>query len=162
MALNTDPSAVQLEPFGIAGATGDIRSWLLKARWFGGRQHRVGRIELDDLAVLRVADPTVLFTLWRVDYADAPPETYSLPLGIRVGSPPIGELGPDHLIGTTSSARGSLLVYDALADPEATVELWRMLAEEREVATRAGRLISRHLVGIDPDAADRPRLLDVE
>ena len=162
MALNTDPSAVQLEPFGIAGATGDIRSWLLKARWFGGRQHRVGRIELDDLAVLRVADPTVLFTLWRVDYADAPPETYSLPLGIRVGSPPIGELGPDHLIGTTSSARGSLLVYDALADPEATVELWRMLAEEREVETRAGRLISRHLIGIDPDAADRPRLLDVE
>jgi hypothetical protein len=101
VALNTDPSAVQLEPFGIAGATGDIRSWLLKARWFGGRQHRVERIELDDLAVLRVADPTVLFTLWRVDYADAPPETYSLPLGIRVGSPPIGELGPDHLIGTT-------------------------------------------------------------
>jgi len=41
VALNTDPSAMRLEPFGIAGATGAIRSWLLRARWFGGRQHRV-------------------------------------------------------------------------------------------------------------------------
>ena len=162
MALNTDPSAVQLEPFGIAGLTGDIRSWLLRARWFGGRQHRVERVELDDLAVLRAAEPTVLFTLWRVDYAESPSETYSLPLGVRLGPHRIAELGPDHLIGTATSAGGTLLVYDALADPDATVELWRMLAEEREVETGAGRLISRRLVGIDPELADRPRLLDVE
>ncbi len=162
MALNTDPSAVQLEPFGIAGLTGDIRSWLLRARWFGGRQHRVERVELDDLAVLRAAEPTVLFTLWRVDYAESPSETYSLPLGVRLGPHRIAELGPDHLIGTATSAGGTLLVYDALADPDATVELWRMLAEEREVETGAGRLISRRLVDIDPELADRPRLLDVE
>jgi maltokinase len=162
VVLNTDPSAVQLEPFGIAGATGEIRSWLLRARWFGGRQHRVERVELDDLAVLRAADPLVIFTLWRVDYADATPEIYSLPLGIRVGPHPIAELGPDHLIGIARAARSSLLVYDALADPEAAAELWRMLAEDREVETRAGRLISRHLVGIDPESADQPRLLDVE
>ena len=162
MALNTDPSAVQLEPFGIAGLTGDIRSWLLRARWFGGRQHRVERVELDDLAVLRAAEPTVLFTLWRVDYAESPSETYSLPLGVRLGPHRIAELGPDHLIGTATSAGGTLLLYDALADPDATVELWRMLAEEREVETGAGRLISRRLVDIDPELADRPRLLDVE
>jgi maltokinase len=162
VALNTDPSAVQLEPFGIAGLTGDIRSWLLRARWFGGRQHRVERVELDDLAVLRAAEPTVLFTLWRVDYAESPSETYSLPLGVRLGPHRIAELGPDHLIGTATSAGGTLLVYDALADPGATVELWRMLAEEREVETGAGRLISRRLVDIDPELADRPRLLDVE
>jgi maltokinase len=162
MALKTDPSAVQLEPFGIAGLTVDIRSWLLKARWFGGRQRRVERVELDDLAVLRAAGPTVLFTLWRIDYADAPSETYSLPLGVRLGPHRIADLGPDHLIGTVTSAGGTLLVYDALADPDATVELWRMLAEEREVETGAGRLISRRLVGIDPELADRPRLLDVE
>ena len=162
MALNTDPSAMRLEQFGIAGATGDIRSWLLRARWFGGRQHRVALVELDDLAVLRPADPTVLFTLWRVDYADAPTETYSLPLGIRPTPHPIADLGADHLIGTVAAAAGTLLVYDALADPEAAIELWRMLAEEREVETGSGRLIGRHLVGIDPGIADRPRLLDVE
>jgi maltokinase len=162
VALNTDPSAMRLEPFGIAGATGDIRSWLLRARWFGGRQHRVELVELDEVAVLRAADPTVLFTLWRVEYADAPPETYSLPLGIRPGPHPIADLGSDHLIGTVGSAGDTLLVYDALADPEAAVELWRMLAEEREVETGSGRLISRRLVGIDPDIVDRPRLLDVE
>ena len=162
MTASTDPSAERLEPFGVAGLAGDARSWLQRARWFGGRRHRVERVELEDLAVLRATDPTVLFTLWRVDYADAPAETYSLPLGIRVGPHPLADLGPDHLIGTAASAGGTLLLYDALADPEAAVELWRMLAEEREVATGSGRLIGRRLVGIDPEIADRPRLLDVE
>ena len=162
MVLNTDPSAVQLEPFGIAGLTGDIRSWLLRARWFGGRQRSVERVELDDLAVLRAAHPTVLFTLWRVDYTVGPPETYSLPLGVRPGPHPTAELGPDHLIGTAGSGPGALLVYDALADPESAMELWRILAEERVVETGAGRLIGGRLVAIDLGMADRPRLLDVE
>jgi maltokinase len=151
-----------LEPFGIATAAGAIRSWLLRARWFGGRQRRVERVELDDLAVLRTEAPTVLFTLWRVDYADGGSEIYSLPLGIRTAPHPIARLGPDHLIGTVASAHGTLLICDALADPEAAEELWRMLAEERRVETAVGRLVSRRFLDVDPDIPDRPRLLDVE
>jgi hypothetical protein len=162
VALSTDPSAVALEPFGIAAATGGVRSWLRQARWFGGRQQRVKRIDLEDLAVLRAEAPTVLLTLWRVGYAGGGSEVYSLPLGIRSAPHPLAELGPDHLIATVTSTRGSLIVYDALADPEAAVELWRILAEERPVETAAGRLVSRRLVPVDPEIPDRPRLLDVQ
>ncbi len=162
MALTTDPGAAALERFGIGPAAPAIRSWLLRARWFGGRRQRVEKIELDDLAVLRAAAPLVLFTLWRVDYASGGPEIYSLPLGVRRAPHPVAQLGPEHLIGTVDSAEGDLLVYDALADPETAVELWRMLAEGREVQTAAGVLVSRGLAPIDPEIPDRPRLLDVE
>jgi len=162
VALSTDPSAVALEPFGIAAATGAVRSWLCRARWFGGRQQRVERVDLEDLAVLHAEAPTVLLTLWRVGYAGGGSEIYSLPLGIRGAPHPLAELGPDHLIATVTSTRGSLIVYDALADPEAAVELWRILAEERPVETAAGRLVSRRLVPVDPEIPDRPRLLDVQ
>jgi len=162
MALTADPSASVLERFGIGPAAPAIRSWLLRARWFGGRRQRVEKVELDDLAVLRAAAPLVLFTLWRVDYASGGPEIYSLPLGVRRAPHPVARLGPEHLICTVDSAEGDLLVYDALADPEAAVELWRMLAEEREVQTAAGLLVGHRLVPIDPEIPDRPRLLDVE
>jgi maltokinase len=162
VTLSADPSAMALERFGIAAATGAVRSWLLRARWFGGRQRRVESVELDDLAVLRGEAPTVLFTLWRVAYAGGGSEIYSLPLGIRSTPHPLADLGPDHLIGTVDSAQGTLLVYDALADPEAATELWRMLAEERQVDTAAGRLTGRRLVRVDPEIPDRPRLLDVQ
>jgi maltokinase len=162
VTLSADPSAMALERFGIAAATGAVRSWLLRARWFGGRQRRVESVELDDLAVLRGEAPTVLFTLWRVAYAGGGSEIYSLPLGIRSTPHPLADLGPDHLIGLVDSAQGTLLVYDALADPEAATELWRMLAEERQVDTAAGRLTGRRLVRVDPEIPDRPRLLDVQ
>jgi len=162
VALTADPGAGALEQFGIGPAAPAIRSWLLRARWFGGRRQRVETVDLVDLAVLRAAAPLVLFTLWRVEYAGGGSEIYSLPIGVRHAPHPIARLGPEHLIGTVDTADGELLAYDALADPEAAVELWRMLAGNREVRTAAGRLISHGLVPVDPEIPDRPRLLDVE
>ena len=162
MALSTDPSAMALQRFGIAAAADGVRSWLLRARWFGGKERKVARIDLDDLAVVRPQDPTLLFTLWRVEYAGTGAEVYSVPLGIRASPHAVAELGPEHLIQAVVSGGQTLLVYDALADPEAAVELWRMLADEREIPTGAGSLAGRRLVPIDPELAERPKLLGVE
>ena len=162
MALSADSSATALGRFGIAPAADAIRSWLVRMRWFGGRQREVERIELDDLAPLRREAPIVLFTLWRVQYADAEPELYSVPIGIRSAPHPVAQLGADHLIATVASVQGTLLVYDALADPESALELWRMLAEERQVATDSGQLLTRRLAEIDPLLPDQPQLLGVE
>ncbi|MGO8686358.1 MAG: maltokinase N-terminal cap-like domain-containing protein [Candidatus Dormibacteria bacterium] len=160
--MRPDSDASALEPYGLAPAAGAIRSWLVRARWFGGRRRQVARVGLDDLAVLRPAAPTVLFTVWRVEYADGGSEIYSLPLGVRTAAHLPAELATGQLIDRVGTGDGALVVYDALADPEAAIELWRMLAEEREVATAAGGLAGRRFTDIDTATPDPPRLLDVE
>jgi maltokinase len=161
-SVGSGSGATALEPFGIAPLAGAIRSWLLRARWFGGKRREVERVTLDDLAVLRTGLPTVLLTLWRVEYADGGSELYSLPLGIRTAPDRAAGIGHDQLIGSLETAGGETVVYEALADPEAAAELWRMLAEEREVESAAGRLVCRRFAEIDPTSPEPPRLLDVE
>ena len=163
MPLNAAASAVALDRVGIADAADAIRAWLPRARWFGGRERRVRGVELEDLGVIRSDAPTVLLTLWRVDYAGGGSEVYSLPLGVRPTPPPLAELGPDHLIATLTGRReGSLLVYDALADPEAADELWRLLDAETSVPTNAGRLEAHRLTPIESPAGELPHLLGVQ
>jgi maltokinase len=162
MTAGSDSDATALEPFGLAPATGAIQSWLTRARWFGGRRRQVDRMGLDDLALLRSGTPTVLFTLWRVEYADGDPEVYSLLLGVRPAEDAPAELASDQLIDRVGTGPSAIVVYDALADPEAAIQLWRMLAAEGEIPTSAGHLASRRFVAIDPETTERARLLDVE
>ncbi len=162
MSVSVDPTALALRPFGIADSAEVIRSWLVRARWFGGKEHRVLRVELDDLGTIRTEDPTLLFTLWRVDYAEAPTEVYSVPLGIRAAPHAVSELGSDHLIAAVRGTDGTLLVYDALADPETAAELWRLLATGTSTTTSAGRLLVSRLAEIDWETPEPPRLLGVQ
>ncbi len=162
MTLSTDPTALALGRYGIADAADAIRAWLKRARWFGGREMDVRRIELEDVGVLHEAAPLVLYTLWRVEYEGEAAELYSLPLGVRSAPHPLASLGPERLIQSGAGAEHSLLVYDALADPEAARELWRLLAEGGEWPTNQGRLLSRHLVEIEMEGVEAPRLLGVQ
>ncbi|HXZ98857.1 MAG TPA: aminoglycoside phosphotransferase [Candidatus Binatia bacterium] len=162
MSVSSDPSPLSLDRFGIAEATDAIRAWLLRVRWFGGKERRVARIDLDDVGVMREERPTVLYTLWRVAYEGGESELYSAPLGIRPAPHPVSELGADHLVATVARGRSTLLVYDALADPEAAAELWRMLADRRRLATARGTLVCVALRELDVAAGDPPRLLGVE
>jgi maltokinase len=162
MTLSTDPTALALGRHGIADSADAIRAWLQRARWFGGREREVQRVELEDIGVLREADPLVLYTLWRVDYADGPAELYSLPLGVRPAPHPVARLGPERLIHGGAGAEHKLLVYDALADPEAALELWRLVATEAARPTFAGRLLSRRLVDVEMAGIDPPHLLGVQ
>ena len=118
----TTPSeaGAALAEFGIGDAVDAIRAWLLRARWFGGRGRSVRGVELDDVGVIRTSDPAVLYTLWRVEYDDDGGEdVYSVLLGVRAAPHPAVDYGPDHLIATVGQGPRTLIVYDALADPEA-------------------------------------------
>jgi maltokinase len=162
VSLSVDPTTEALRPFGLAEAADAIRAWLQRARWFGGKERPVRRIELDDIGVLRHGEPLVLHTLWRVEYDAGGSDVYSLPLGVRPGPHPISETSPDRLIHRVARPDGTLLVYDALADPEAALELWRLLAADAEVRTAAGRLVCRRLVEIEVEGHEAPRLLGVQ
>jgi maltokinase len=151
-----------LARFGIGESLDAIRAWVLRARWFGGRGRRVLRVTLDDVGMIRASAPTVLYTLWRVDYEDLGHEIYSVLLGVRAATAPARGFGPHHLIATVGKGPDRLTVYDALADPEAAAELWRLLADEGEVATAAGRLVARRQAAVDTENLDDIHLLDVE
>src|ERR1035438_3690847 len=107
MTISFDAGAA-LGRFGIGGSAGAIRAWLLRARWFGGKERRVRRVELDDLGVIRASAPTILYSLWRVDYEDLGHEVYSVLLGIRPAAHRGSEYGPDHLIGIIGQGPATL------------------------------------------------------
>lgn len=157
MTTAPDASTALLDDFGIGGIVEAVRAWLPARRWFRARGD-IDTIELDDIAVVHDADPLVLYTLWRVGRLAGAGERYSLLLGARRAPHAVAEYGPDHLIGES----GGWIVYDALADAEASAELWRLLARSGRVATRHGELVAHADAEIDTEALDDIHLLGVE
>ena len=162
MSVSVDPSSVALRPFGIADAADAIRDWIVRARWFGGKQRRVERIDVDDLGAVRRAGPAVLLSFWEVTYADGGREVYSVPLGVAGPAESAPEVSSGHVIATLPGAGGPVVVYDALADPGTAAELWRVIVSGGRFPTGAGHLESHTLAEIGSVGEELPRLLGVQ
>jgi len=159
MPTAAEISARALDDHGIGGIAAQIHSWITRARWFDRRGTDVA-IELADIAVIRDRDPLVLLTLWQVHSPgeDGDGGLYSVLLGARPLPSHISEYGPDHLIGETNG----VVVYDALADPEAAAELWWMFQEQRTVSTAHGRMVAHTDVAVEADHLEEVHLLGAE
>jgi maltokinase len=154
----TDRSAALLEEHGIGAIVPVLREWLVARRWFAGDGSSVSAIDLSDIGVVREGNPLVLYTLWAVTREDGVRERYSLLLGVRDLPHAISEYGPAHLIGATDNR----IVYDALADPEAAVTVWQLLAEEGRVLTANGELVAHRDVELSVEPTEEIHMLDVE
>ncbi len=134
-----------------------LLAYLQRQRWFGSRGRPVAGFEVEDVATLREAGPTVLLVLATVAFEDGGRERYSLPLGVRPG--PASEFfDPEKVVTEIGGDAGPAAVVDALGDPEASAALWELIATGAVVATDAGELRCRGdgiAPGVDP-ASIRP------
>ena len=109
---NDDEWAEALET--LRGA--DFAEYLRGCRWFGGKAHTLCGVEVVDALALGDAGRIILL---RVDYVEAPAETYLLPL----------QLGADGVL------------FDALEDERFRAALMKMIAGDERLICGRGELV---------------------
>ncbi|HYL72246.1 MAG TPA: aminoglycoside phosphotransferase [Candidatus Dormibacteraeota bacterium] len=153
-----------LDELGLAGALPEVGAYINRQRWSGAQDTTVREVSIDDAALLNDGDPTLLFTVTRVTYADARVRRYALPLGLRPVGDVLAERAPTFMIATIPDEQGGKQLYDALGDPAYLHWLWRAIREERTVPTQQGAIRCER-TGVDGlEDVDTPwvRVLTVE
>jgi maltokinase len=144
--------AALLARHGLDQAAPALLAYLQRQRWYGSRGRPVAGFEVEDVAVLREGEPTVLLVLAGVTYEDGGNERYSLPLGVRSG-PAAAFFDPEKVVTEIDGEGGPAAVVDALGDPESSAVLWELIATGARVRTDAGELRCRGdqiAPGVDP------------
>jgi trehalose synthase-fused probable maltokinase len=132
-------------------------------RWFAERDAAVTATEVDDAAVL--SDETgcaVLFTVLAVDYEGGAHDRYQVPIGVIEGT--AEDVADPAWVIAEGVRDGSPVVFvDALTHARCASVLWRVMAEERTVATVHGELRGRGAaIHINGDLAQQLRPLGRE
>ncbi len=140
-----------LQRYHIADIGAVLHDHLMQQRWFGGKERHIDRIDVDDVAELSTADPICLYLVVRIQYTDADPDLYSVPLGIRSATHPMAEVDARHRITTVEIDGTEHVVYDALADNDCSFLLWKLMSEQAEMRTarQSLRAAARDLAPLD-------------
>ncbi|MBV9099589.1 MAG: hypothetical protein JOZ46_03870 [Candidatus Dormibacteraeota bacterium] len=153
-----------LEDLRLGDALADVGAYINRQRWSGAQDTTVRDVILEDAAVLMERDPTLVFTVTRVTYADGRVRRYALPLGLRPVGDALAERAPAFMIATLADDDGGRLLYDALGDPAYLHWLWRAIREERTVTTQQASLRCERTGVPGVEEVDTPwvRVLTVE
>jgi maltose alpha-D-glucosyltransferase / alpha-amylase len=129
-----------------AGLGEVLLEYLQRCRWFGGRGERIlSMTHVETVAVVGEPTPAYL-TLFQVEYAEADPEIYVLPLAFATGAPARELLRHGRqaviarlrLLGLEGWADGVL--YDAMWDPRVVRSLLSAVVRRRRLRGRIGTL----------------------
>ena len=99
-------------------------------RWFGGKDRRIEGIALRDFAQLPDDNSQAFLTLIDISYADAPTETYFLPMASGGCQPP----------GNSNSQQDTVQL-DGLSDPDLCRKMLRAFADNARLQACHGRFI---------------------
>ncbi len=118
---------------------------LQSRRWFGGKARRIDRVDLLDYIAIP-SDSMSLVLLIRVEYDDAPAETYSLPVTAAFGDEverirrdlPSAVIAPFVLEREGKAENG--LLYDALWNRDFTVALLNAISRGSRFSGLSGNL----------------------
>ena len=136
-----------LRGLGLADPAAQLRAYVEKQRWFGGRERGLERLEVEDAGVLE-GEPAVASVVVRAHYADGPSDRYHVPLTVRPAGTEV-----EGLIGEGNRDGAAVLVSDALLDAGAAWQLWQLLPGTK-LNTVAGTLAGvapGYTLGDDPE-----------
>ncbi|MGI9189984.1 MAG: alpha-glucosidase C-terminal domain-containing protein, partial [Longimicrobiaceae bacterium] len=129
-------------PLDVAGLVAAMpRQWLRQQRWFRSKARGITELELWDRAPLGEEQGELsVLTVLLVEYSDAPPERYLLPLLARRGE--AGASGAEP-IAIASGEGSDVRLFDGAADARTGALLLEAIAEDRELPSRRGRFVGR-------------------
>ncbi|MFN2450880.1 MAG: aminoglycoside phosphotransferase [Candidatus Dormibacteria bacterium] len=143
-----------------------LTGYLPRQRWFGGRDHGLSGVTVEDAALLGEDRDgiTVFFILVRVAYARGPDELFHVPLALRERHQGVLEnAGAETVIAEIARGAETLAVYDALVDPAAAYIFWELIAGSQTITTARGTIVcSGDRVELGDHGADAVRPLGRE
>src|ERR1700688_1885534 len=147
--------------------------YLPHCRWFRAKSRTIANATVADTIPMSEGASVPQLALLNVEYSNAEPETYLLPLAIATGdhARDVRSRWPEQIIAeVTSSGRngdGDGVLYDAVVDPDFLSTLLEIIARRRRHRGTAGELLpgatqAFHQMRGDPESRLEPRVLKVE
>jgi maltose alpha-D-glucosyltransferase/alpha-amylase len=150
-----------------------LPGYLVHCRWFRAKARTISAVHISDTIPMAEGPSVPQLTLLNVDYSNAEPETYLLPMAVATGdrARDLRSRWPEHVIAdVTSSGRngdGDGILYDAAVDPDFLSTLFEIIARRRRHRGAVGELLpgatqAFHQMRGDPEARLEPRVLKAE
>ncbi len=150
-----------------------LPSYLPHCRWFRAKSRSIASVHVTDTVPMSEGPGVPQLALLNVEYSNAEPETYLLPLAIATGdrARDIRSRWPDQVIAeVTSSGRngdGDGILFDAIVDPDFLNDLIEIIARRRRHRASVGELLpgatqAFHQLRGDPESPLEPRVLKGE
>jgi maltose alpha-D-glucosyltransferase / alpha-amylase len=147
--------------------------YLPHCRWFRAKSRSIVSVQIIDTVEMSEGPGVPQLALLNVEYSDADPETYLLPLAIATGDRgrDLRARWPERVIAeVTSPARngdGNGILYDAVIDSDFLKSLFEIIARRRRHRASAGELLpgatqAFHQLRGDAEAPLEPRLFNGE
>jgi len=147
--------------------------YLQHCRWFRAKSRTVTAVHFAESMPMSEGPAVPQLTLLNVEYSNAEPETYLLPLAIAIGdrARDVRSRWPEHVIAeVTSSGRngdGDGVLFDAAVDPDFLSTLLEIIAKRRRHRGSVGELLpgatqAFHQLRGDPESRLEPRVLKAE
>ncbi len=123
-----------------------LPDYLPHCRWFRAKSRAIKSVHVADALTMSERASAAQLALINVEYGNADPETYLLPLAIATGdrSRDLQTRWPERVVaevnGTGRNSDGNGILYDAVVDPEFLATLLEMIAGRRRHAGAVGEL----------------------
>ncbi len=124
-----------------------VVSDIARRRWFRSKAATIRESEVVDLVEMPASGARMAFL--RLEYVDADPETYVMPLAVATGveAERLAAERPDAIVADIVGVDEAAVLYDAMQTPALPRELLRFAARRRKIKGRHVSLASESLKG---------------
>ena len=127
--------------------------FLARQRWFGGKARRILSAAIADTIPIALELTAAVFVV-RVEYAEGPSETYSLPFVLEEESAPSFQEDPGVLSLEVPGTERRLYLRDALKDEAFLKSLLSGIQKQSVLQGQAGRLQASRTIAFEETAGD--------
>jgi len=124
-----------------------LQNWLPTRRWFGGKARKIKGVHIQEVVRLPVGLDKALLVFLQVDYVQADPEIYVLPLACVLEKPPETFFGdPAFIIAQINFAQPNQigLLYDAIVSRDFCRAMLELLSAQKSIEGKTGQLDATH------------------
>ncbi len=150
-----------------------LPGYLPHCRWFRAKGRAITKVQIADTVPMSEGPGVAQLALLNVEYLNAEPDTYLLPLAIATGDRgrDVRSRWPQQVIAEVRSSgrngAGEGILYDAVVDPDFLNALFEIITKRRRHRGAVGELLpgaTQAFYGLrgDPESPLEPRVLKAE